>query len=161
MDLVVTAVAALVGALVFERLGVPAGELVGAMVAVAVVNLAGRPAVETPGALRFAAFVALGWAIGQGVTTDTLRSLRAGALPLVLIVLALVVVGGLLAALVVRWGWMDSTTAFLAASPGALSQMSALADALGANAALVAAIHTVRVVVVVLIAPAVARVLSG
>jgi uncharacterized membrane protein AbrB (regulator of aidB expression) len=56
---------------------------------------------------------------------------------------------------------MDGTTAFLASCPGALSQMAALATSLDANAPLVAAVHTVRVIVVVLVAPYVARLVAG
>jgi len=161
MSILMTAVAALAGGALFERLNVPAGALVGSMVAVAAVNVAGPKMEELPGSLEFLAFVALGWAIGDGVTRQTLSELWESAFPLVFIVLTLLAVGGLLAFIAVQVGWMDSTTAFLAASPGALSQMSALATALDANAPLVAAVHTVRVVAIVLVAPIVARVVAG
>ena len=160
MNIVTTALVAVAGGALFERLNVPAGALVGAMVATAAVNVAGTQVTLAPGWLRFAAFVALGWAIGEGVTRGKLAELGRSAAPLLLIVVALLVVGGLLAALAVALGWMDGTTAFLAASPGALSQMSALAAAMDANAPLVAAVHTVRVVAIVLVAPVVARLVA-
>lgn len=161
MNLLLTAAAALAGALVLEAVRMPSGALVGAVLGVAAVNLAGHTAYALPAAPRFAAFVLLGWAIGTGVTSETLTVLRGSVLPLVFVVVALIALGGAVSAVAVAAGWMDVTTAYLAASPGALSQMSALAQDLKADAALVAAVHTVRVVAVVVVSPIVARFLAG
>jgi membrane AbrB-like protein len=161
VDLLQTLACAFLAAALFERLGVPGGALVGAMVGVAALNLAGRHATTLPGGPQFVAFALLGWAIGQGVTRDTVGVLWRAGLPLLGVVAALVVFGGLVALAVTRLGFMDGTTAFLASCPGALSQMGALATSLGANAPLVAAAHTVRVIVVVLVSPHVARLVAG
>lgn len=162
MPIVTTVLAALAGAAVFEALKVPAGSLLGALVAVAALNLAGSDSVaELPGAARFVAFAALGWAIGQGVTRETLSEVRESFVPLVIIVLALLVFGAVVAWLLTRAGILDGTTAFLAASPGALSQMSALGTALDANATLVATAHTMRVLMIVLVSPIVARLVAS
>lgn len=161
MPLVQTVLAALVGAAAFEALKVPAGALIGALVATAALNLiTDGAAVELPSSLRFAAFALLGWAVGQGVTTETVRTVRVSLVPIVLTV-ALLLFGALLAVLLTRFGVFDGTTAFLAASPGALSQMSALGQGLGADATLVATVHTVRVVTLVLVSPIVARLVAG
>ena len=91
MPLVQTVLAALVGAAAFEALKVPAGALIGALVATAALNLiTDGGAVELPSSLRFAAFALLGWAVGQGVTTETVRTVRASLVPIVLTVAALV-----------------------------------------------------------------------
>lgn len=156
-----TALAALIGAALFHRLGVPAGALLGAMLAVAALNVAGREAVALPGSLQFLAFAALGWSIGAGVTRETVTTLQHSLLPLTVVVASLLIFGCLVAFLVAAAGWTDGTTAYLATSPGALSQMSALADALNANAPLVAAVHTIRVFAVIILAPIVARLLAG
>ena len=157
-----TLIAALAGAAAFEALKVPAGALVGALVATAALNLlADGGTVELPSSLQFLAFALLGWAVGEGVTTETLATLRSSLMPVVVIVVALLVFGALLALVLTRLGVLDSTTAFLAASPGALSQMSALGTAVGADVTLVATVHTLRVVALVLIAPIVARVVAG
>lgn len=162
MPLLPTVFAALAGAAAFEAMKVPAGALIGSLVAVAAVNLVSEAgAVELPGVLRFGAFALLGWAIGQGVTNETVRALRDSLVPMTVIVIALVVFGALLAVVLTRAGVLDGTTAFLAASPGALSQMSALGTALDANASLVAAVHTLRVVTIVLVSPFVARLVAG
>ena len=154
MPAIVTVVAALVGAWIFARLGVPAGSLLGAVAAVAAVNLAAPfDAVGLPGSARFLAFAALGWAIGEGVTGETLRELRSSLGVIAITVVVLVVVGGLTAWALTALGMTDAATAYLTTSPGALSQMAALSADTGADSLLVTTTHTVRVIAVVLVAP--------
>jgi membrane AbrB-like protein len=157
---IVTILAALVGAALFEALGVPAGALIGAMVAVAAVNLLGMDAAELPRVVQFLAFTTLGWLIGSGITSEVVRSLARNAGPIVALVVALLAFGGLLAYLAVRAGILDPATAFLATSPGGLSQMAAIGSAVGANAGFVVTVHLVRVVTVISLASLVVRLLS-
>lgn len=161
-SLLTTAVAALVGALLFDRLGVPAGALLGAMVAVALVNTVGDlgPVAELPASARFLSYAALGWLVGEGVTRDTLAQLRRAALPVLVVVAVLLVVGLALGWALARLGVMDPATAYLATSPGALTQMAAVAKVTGADAALVTTVHTTRIVVLLVLAPVIGR-LSG
>lgn len=162
MPTVVTVIAALVGAFVFERLGVPAGSLLGAVAGVAAVNLAASfDPIALPGWGRFLAFAALGWAIGEGVTGETLRELRASVGVIAVTVLVLVAVGGVLAWVFTTTGMSDANTAYLTTSPGALSQMAALATDTGADGLLVTTTHTIRVIVVVMVAPVVTGLLTS
>lgn len=121
-------------------------------------NLASSSLLATlPEAARFVAYAALGWLIAEGVTRETISTLVRSVLPISLVVLALVAAGVLLGWLLVRFGIMDPATAYLATSPGALSQMGALGVAVGADASMVVVVHTVRVVLLVALAPIVAR----
>lgn len=149
--------AALAGAFVLERLKVPSGALLGAMLGVTLHNLLWRQVIALPRSLTFLAYVGLGWAIGYGVTRSSLGELRRAALPILGVVLALMVVGGLLAALLVSFAKIDVVTAYLAASPGALSQMTVLSKETGSDTLLVVTVHTVRVIAVLLAAPLVTR----
>lgn len=159
MSLLPTVLAALVGAAVFERLGVPAGALLGAVVGVAALNLVGSlpTAAELPAAGRFLAYAGVGWLIGQGVTSETVRTLGRSLLPITLVVGALLAFGVGLGWLLVQLGVMDPATAYLAASPGALSQMAAVSASVGADAGLVVAVHTLRVVLLLVAAPFIGR----
>ncbi|WP_420451312.1 AbrB family transcriptional regulator [Ilumatobacter sp.] len=162
MPTIVTVVAALVGAFALDRLDVPAGSLLGAVAGVAAVNLlTGIDAVELPAAGRFAAFAALGWAIGEGVTGETVRQLGSSVDVIAITVVVLVVVGALTAWAMTAAGLTDASTAYLATSPGALSQMAALSADTGADSLLVTTTHTVRVIVVVLVSPLVAAWLTA
>lgn len=161
MRIALTLLAALAGAYVFERLRVPAGSLLGAAVVVAAVNLVGVVEVPAlPGNVRFVAFAVLGWLVGQSIDRDSLSELRA-SLPVVgATVVFLVVAGGLLAVLLTRWGGVDQGTAYLATSPGALSQMVALSEEARADTLLVVTVHTARLVAVILVSPIVTRILT-
>lgn len=162
MNLFHTVAVAVAGAALFELLRVPAGALIGAFVAVALLNVYGPDAAAAmpPGA-RFAAFAVLGWAIGLSVTRETLSTLRADIWSMALIVGALILVGGIVAVVLTQLGVLDGTTAFLASSPGGLSQMAALSNALDADQPYVTTAHVVRVVVVIMSAPIVARIVEA
>ncbi|WP_052668774.1 AbrB family transcriptional regulator [Nitriliruptor alkaliphilus] len=161
MTLLTTVAAAVAGAALFEAARVPAGALVGAMVAVAVVNLAGTATSELPSWARFAAFAAIGWAIGHGLDRTAVRAVRDHVGVIVATVLVLLVVGAVIAVVLVRLSLTDPATAFLATSPGGLSQMTALSVAAGADATLVTTLHLVRVVVVVAVTPWIVRLLPA
>lgn len=156
MSLAATAVAALAGALLFQQLNVPAGALLGSMVGVAALNLGLSTTVTVPSWASFAAYVVLGWSIGQGVTRKTVGSIADSFVPIMLTVVVLLTVGGLLAWALVSWGRFDPVTAYLAASPGALSQMVALSKEMGASSLIVVTVHTVRMLTVLVAAPLIA-----
>lgn len=157
MPLLTTITAALAGAALFELLRVPAGALIGAMVAVTILNLTPSAASDLPSVAKFLAFAAVGWLIGEGITGDVLRSLVGNIYLIAITVVLLLVFGGLLALALVRLGLLDPATAFLATSPGGLAQMSALSAAVDADASVVATLHILRVVSVIAIAPLVLR----
>lgn len=147
-------------AFLFERLGVPAGALIGAMVGVATLGLAGAPTSGPGSLLRFGAFVVIGWELGSQVTKETLVSVRQAAMPMLVVVGGLLIASGLLA-LVLRRAGLDPVTAFLAASPGGLSQMAALSTEFGANAVLVSVVHLIRIITVLFAAPVIARLVGS
>ncbi|MEQ8719086.1 MAG: AbrB family transcriptional regulator [Acidimicrobiales bacterium] len=162
MNMLQTMAVALVGAAVFELLRVPAGALIGSLVGVAAYNIAVTAGAATlPGWSRFVAFAVLGWLIGQSMTRETLVSLRADLWSITVIVGSLMAVSAVVAIVLTRTGVLDGTTAFLASSPGGLSQMTALGNALDADVAYVATVHLTRVVLVLLSAPLVARLVDA
>lgn len=161
MMVVVCAVAALCGGLLFNRLHVPAGGLIGAMVAVGGLSLSGVTTVAPTPAVRMLAFAVVGWSLGHDVEPSLLRELGSAAGPILIGLAVLLLAGGLAAWALWALGVADPATAFLAMSPGGLSQMAALSAAMGGNAAVVAAVHLLRIVTVVLVAPLVVRFISS
>lgn len=153
MSLLATAIAAIAGASAFEAIRFPAGALIGAMAGVAALNLMGGGAATLGGPARFAILAGLGWIVGQQFDRDTLASLRAIAVPAALVVLVLLAFGGAVAWVLFRLGALDAPTAFLAASPGGLSQMAALGSDTGANLPLVVAVHLLRVLAIFAVTP--------
>ncbi len=145
-----------VGAYVFERLRIPAGALIGAMVAAAVLNLSAFELPPLPEWVRFASFAAIGWLLGAQFTHETLTNLRSSLGPIALVVVTLVTTGVVLAIVLQRLG-IDAATAYLAATPAGISQMAAMSVDVGADAALVVSTHLVRVITVVTITPFIVR----
>ena len=94
------------------------------------------------------------------VTRQSLAAIRSAALPILVIVVGLMLAGGLVAAVLAGATSLSGITAFLASSPGALSQMAILSRETGSDTMFVGTVHTLRVITVSATAPLVARYLS-
>ncbi len=148
---------ALVGALSARALRVPAAMIVGPMLVSAAIHLAGWTRATPPAELVAASQVVIGTAIGcrfAGTSLGfVLRSVRlAGVATLLMLAVTL---GAAFAVHAVT----DLPVPYLvlAYSPGGLAEMSLVALALSFDAAFVATHHIVRIILVVVLAPAVYR----
>src|ERR1700744_867674 len=124
----------------------PGGLISGAMIAVGIAAIAGRP-LAVPAILTQTVLVLLGISLGALVSRQLLQ--HVGAYPLTIALLALATFcstfGSSLYLQRVH-GW-DRTSAFLAGSPGALSQITILAAEKGADVAAIAVVQTMRVII--------------
>jgi membrane AbrB-like protein len=162
MSLLLTLGAAIAGGSALHLLRVPAGAMIGAMIGVALVNImSSTPVTPLPGPGRLIAYGAIGWMLGQDIGRGALATLSRVAWPVALVVVLIVVAGGLLGLVLHTVAGLDPATAYLATSPGGISQMAILASDSGANASLVAAVHLARVVTVVLLTPLIAQWIPG
>lgn len=145
---------ALLGGWLGTLLKLPAGALIGALVATALLNVTGW--LETPpwpNQGRFLIQVGVGLLIGCSATADTLVRLRELWLP-ALVTTALLIGCGLLTAWIdSRWLGLDQLTALLGSAPGGISGMSLAAMELGAEASEVVVLHLSRLLTVLLILP--------
>jgi uncharacterized protein len=133
------------GGLLFLWTGLPGGLISGAMVAVGIAALAGRPLLMPP-MLTQAVLVLLGIMLGSLVSRQMIQHM--GAYPLTIGLLALAtfcMTFGSSFYLQRVHGW-DRMSALLAASPGALSQITILAAEKGADVAAIAVVQTMRVI---------------
>ncbi len=134
------------GGLFFLLAHLPGGLITGAMVAVAIAAIAGRP-LMLPAIVTQSVLVLLGISLGSLASRELLAHL--GAYPLSIGLLALATFcstfGSSLYLQRVH-GW-DRTSAFLAGSPGALSQIIILAAEKGADMPAIAVVQTLRVIV--------------
>src|SRR3954451_1289933 len=134
------------GGALFLWADLPGGLISGAMIAVGVAAIAGRP-LAMPPILTQAVLVLLGISLGSLMSRQLLQ--HAGAYPLTIGLLALATFcstfGSSLYLQRVH-GW-DKTSAFLAGSPGALSQITMLAVEKGADLPAIAVVQTLRVIV--------------
>jgi membrane AbrB-like protein len=134
------------GGALFLWAQLPGGLISGAMITVGVAAFAGRP-LGLPPALTQTILILLGISLGSLVSRQLLQ--HVGAYPLTISLLALATFCSTFGSSIYLQrihGW-DRTSAFLAGSPGALSQITILAAEKGANVAAIAVVQTVRVII--------------
>ena len=146
LNVLETLVIGTAGGTLFLVAHLPGGLISGAMIAVGVAAIAGRPLVVPP-ILTQTVLVLLGISLGSLVSRQLLQHM--GAYPLTIGLLALATFcstfGSSLYLQRVH-GW-DRTSAFLAGSPGALSQITMLAIERGADVSAIAVVQTMRVII--------------
>jgi hypothetical protein len=134
------------GGALFLWASLPGGLITGAMIAVGAAAIAGRP-LTVPPILTQTVLVLLGISLGSLVSRQLLQHI--GTYPLTIGLLALATFCSTFGSsfyLQRIHGW-DQTSAFLAGSPGALSQITILAAEKGADVPAIAVVQTVRVII--------------
>ena len=148
-----TLVFAVIGGLTFGFLGIPAGYLSGSILIVGCAALAGRP-MRIPAPFMRVLLVLIGVSLGAVVTPETLRGMATYPLSIGVLIVATTVIsfcGAAYLRVVHRW---DMLTAYLAAVPGGLSQVMALAIELKADVRAVVIVQTIRIVIIAVGFPA-------
>lgn len=157
MGWVVLGVGSSLAGLVAQRIGLPAGWLVGPMLVALAAALLWEKHPTVPRWGRVASLAVVGGVLASAFRPSVLPLIFRHWLPVALVVLATLVLSlgaGLLLSVIVR---LDKKTAALGTLPGAASGMLAMSDPLGADARLVALMQYTRVVVVVVSATLVGR----
>jgi membrane AbrB-like protein len=133
--------------------GLPAGWLSGSILAVAVAAFAGRP-VLVPRLLTRSIFVVIGISLGAVVTPETLHGVATypASIAVLIAAIACVSLAGT-AYLHIVHGW-KLLSAYLASSPGGMSQVLVVAAELGADLRAIAIVQSMRVVIIALGLPA-------
>jgi uncharacterized protein len=156
-DLAATAILAVIGGSVGLALRVPAGVLLGPPVLGAVLNVFGWVHIELPPVVLLASFALLGWNIGLRFTHDVLAA-AARALPQCLVATVLLMAFcGILAGTLTALFHVDPLTAYLATSPGGVDAAAIIAASTKVDTPFVMALQTVRMIVLLLVGPYVAR----
>ncbi len=152
-----TLAVALVGAGVATLLRLPSAALIGPMLLGAGLHAAGLADLALPEPLLAAAYAGIGWYVGLRFTRQTLRTVI-HALPGILAATVAIVL------ICAAWAWgltgllsIDYLTAFLATSPGGLDSVAIIAVGSKVDVPFVLAVQTLRLFVVLLTGPILAR----
>ncbi len=158
VDTLFTAGCVLVGVLLARLVRLPVPALLGPLLVAAAADLSGLSGgAEVPAAGEAAAFLLIGLAVGLRFTVASLRTVGR-ALPL-----ALAIIAGLIAACAGLGEVLAAATgvsrldAYLATTPGGLYAVLATATGSGADVTFVLAVQVLRLFVMLLAAPLVAR----
>jgi membrane AbrB-like protein len=135
-----------------ERIGFPAGALLGATLPVSAVALSGR-AMEIPAWLRNLAFAGLGCSLGAGFTPDFLSDVGRWPLSLAMLCAGMLAILACCAWVLVRFFGFAPRAAVLSTSPGALSYTIALALGGGIDTRPVMVLQSLRLLTITLTLP--------
>jgi membrane AbrB-like protein len=157
LNLMAYLLAGLLAGLLALRSGIPAAPLAGALLGAGLVSMSGRlePAVW-PSGTRTLLEIGIGTVIGTSLTAAALADLRQLWRPALLITVALVLSGLVVALGCSRLLGVDPVVALLGAAPGGISGMSLVGSEFGVGAA-VASLHAVRLITVLLVLPVIVR----
>jgi uncharacterized protein len=147
------------GGLLFLWAHLPGGLISGAMIAVGAAALAGRQ-LHLPPVMAQTVLLLLGITLGSLVSRQLIQHISAYPLTIGLLALATFCSTFGSSLYLQRFHGWDQTSAFLAGSPGALSQITILAAEKGADVAGIAVVQTLRVIILTAALPLV-LVLTG
>lgn len=157
---IATCLAAVLGAVLFRLAGLPAPSLSGAMVGVAVLLASGfRVAMPMP--VAAAAMLFCGVAMGAAVTPEMLGGFQKYPLSIAVFVLSVAATVIATYAFLHRFGRWDSLTAFLAATPGALSTVLAVAAETRADMLRLTTVQSFRLFMLVAVLPLIVTTTGG
>ncbi|TQS40971.1 AbrB family transcriptional regulator [Cryptosporangium phraense] len=161
-SLLFTAVCVTAGLLLARYLPkIPAVSLLGPMVLAAVLTATGLSAHATvPGPVEQVAYALIGLQVGLSFTRESLKAVRR-VLPLAItLVVALIVATAAVGIPLLSLAGASPLDGYLATTPGGLYAVLATATSTGADTTLILTVQVLRLLVMLLLAPAVAALLS-
>ncbi len=135
------------------KLKIPAGALIGSLLAVICFKLISRVDWNVPRTFTFVLQVFIGIMVGASFQPGMLQVMGRVFFPVITSTLLLVGTGLLLSMVFTRMGLLDMGTAYLATSPGAMSALLVVSLDSGKNAAVITCFHFFRVVFIILTMP--------
>ncbi len=155
---VFAAACVLVGLALVRRVPVPAPTLLLPLLVAALLTVSGAPGVRAvPDLLQQVAFGLIGAQVGLRFTPDSLRAAGRLLLPALGMIVALLVASFGLALALAPLAGVSTLSAYLATTPGGLYAVLAVAVGSGADTTFVLAVQVLRLLVMLLAAPALAR----
>jgi len=135
----------------------PARALMGPMLIAGTLTLTGVTDFTPPPLLRETAFIVIGLYIGLRFTSQTLRDVGRLLIPVAASIVALLVACFALAIILNATTSVSLEDAYLATTPGGLYAVLAVAFGAGANTTFIVAVQSLRVLVMVVLAPLAVR----
>ncbi|MEZ5478385.1 MAG: AbrB family transcriptional regulator [Thiolinea sp.] len=140
------------GAMLGRWLQLPVPALLGSALFISLLAFSPLP-LQIPNRLRNAGFAILGCSMGSGISPDLLALLASWPLSLFGLTLTVILMMLLCTQLLKRCFAMDTPTALLASTPGGLSMVVALSEAVRADLRAVLVLQSVRLMLVMAVLP--------
>jgi membrane AbrB-like protein len=160
LDFIATLTIAGVGGVLGFGLRIPAGGLLVPMIVGALLEGTGLVTITLPPWLLAVSYAFLGWSVGLGFTREILIHVSR-VLPQVLLAIFIMIgFSGALAVVLVYAAGIDPMTAYLATSPGGMDSVAIIGASSNADLSFVMALQTLRLVIVLIAGPTLARLIS-
>lgn len=160
LNFVMVLLAGILGSLLFGRLRVPAGAMLGAMCTVALLNCL-TDMVYYPPQVRQGIMVLSGAVIGAKVTRSSLKKIKEILGAAAISTIALVVLNFVFGALIYLVSDLDLATSIFAATPGGITDITFIAMEYGAESTSIVFLHMVRLIAAVSVLPFLIQRISG
>jgi membrane AbrB-like protein len=154
-----TLLCALAGGALFSSLHIPAGGILGAIVATALLNINTTKAATPPWMRSFAQIIAGGY-IGSAIGIEELSQLQVLFIPYLVLVVEIFAMAYLAAFLLTRLFGFDWPTALFCAAPGGVYVMGLIGEDLGLEPPKIVLMHTVRIMASLALLPILATLLG-
>jgi membrane AbrB-like protein len=160
MNLILTLIIGMIGGLIALKFKIPAGAMIGAMLAVALFNIITGDA-YLPQNVKIVTQIAAGAYIGSGVRKKDVLDLRFMIKPAILMVSGMIILDLFMGYIMYKITEIDLVTSLFACAPGGLIDMSLISNDLGADSAKVAILQLVRLMSVLIIFPPMMKLISA
>ncbi|NLZ66924.1 MAG: hypothetical protein GX910_04655 [Clostridiaceae bacterium] len=155
MYVVLSLLSAIAVGLLLDRLHVPGGMMVGAVIGACALNLISGGLADLPPVAKTAAQIVAGAFIGAGVRREDLKKMRSILSTTAIVVFFLFLVN-VVSGLIIYWiSPLDPLTALMATVPGGISEIPIIAVEMGADATPVLTLQLVRLVMGIAIFPSI------
>ncbi|MDR1773663.1 MAG: AbrB family transcriptional regulator [Clostridioides sp.] len=158
--LVLTVIIGSLGAYVALKLEMPVGALMGAIIAVGIFN-SFTEFTYMPENSKMVAQIILGCILGTGINLKFIMQLKELLFPSIIMVMGLIFVSIIIGIVIYKVTGMDLATALYSCSPGGVTDMTLLAESMGAKATVVALMQLMRLFAIITIFPLVIRFIEG
>jgi membrane AbrB-like protein len=159
MNLLITLIVGIIGGIAFLRLKIPAGAMIGSMLAVALFNIITGNA-YLPLSTKIITQIAAGAFIGAGIKRKDIMDMRFMIKPALLMVSLMISLDLLIGYIMFRTTGIDLVTALFACAPGGLVDMALISNDFGADSSKVAILQLVRLIGVMMLLPAIIKYVS-
>lgn len=153
LELTVLVALGAAGAGVGRLLRLPMWPLTGSILGAATAHLLGFAAMATPVWLSVSGQLLVGCAVGSSIGRDLFTAVRSVTTTGAVVVFAILGLGSAIGTTFALTGLLDPAPALLGSIPGGVGEMVAAAAGLGADSALVAGMHLVRLLLVLSVLP--------
>lgn len=147
------------GALLLRFLGVPAGAIIGAILATVVLSVA-SDLLSYPSFVKVLSRVLAGCYIGSQISRATWAALGELVIPMIIMAVEVFVMSFVTAYLLSRFTGMNKATALFCCTPGGIAEMGLIAEELGLDTPKIVLMHSCRLISVICLIPVLANIFT-